>query len=131
MRLPVRGTMLSADAAQSDAGTESARQAADLDKPLRKRVIAALRTVRDPEIPVNIYDLGLIYQLDVSDAGEVHVRMTLTTPACPVAQAMPGRVETRLRTVPGVTAAKVELVWDPPWSRERIPTTVRLELGLL
>lgn len=96
---------------------------------IEQRAIAALRTVHDPEIPINIYDLGLIYDLDVRDPGEVHVRMTLTSPACPVAEALPGQVETALRGVEGVTKATVELVWDPPWSRERMSEAARLQLG--
>ena len=96
---------------------------------LKDAVIAAIRTVYDPEIPVNLYDLGLIYQLDVSTEGAVDVRMTLTSPACPVAGTLPGQVEAKVRGVPGVTAAKVELVWDPPWTRERMSPAARLALG--
>jgi FeS assembly SUF system protein len=99
--------------------------------PLRESVIAALRTIFDPEIPVNIYDLGLIYQLDVERDGKVSIRMTLTAPACPVAETFPGTVESRLHEVPGVTGVRVELVWDPPWTRDRIPEEVKLRLGLL
>lgn len=98
---------------------------------LRENVIAALRTIFDPEIPVNIYDLGLIYDLDVDEQGEVFVRMTLTAPACPVAETFPGVVESRLSEVPGVSGVRVELVWDPPWTRERLPEEVKLRLGLL
>lgn len=98
---------------------------------LRMRVIQALRGIYDPEIPVNIYDLGLIYALDVSENGAVQIRMTLTSPACPVAQEFPETVECAVNSVPGVTEASVELVWDPPWSREMISETALLELGLL
>jgi FeS assembly SUF system protein len=98
---------------------------------LGQRVIAALRTVYDPEIPVNIYDLGLVYELTVQPDGAVHVRMTLTAPGCPVAQTFPGMVEATVRSVPGVADAQVELVWDPPWSRERMSEAARLELGML
>jgi len=97
----------------------------------REAVIDALRGIRDPEIPVNIYDLGLIYSLDIDDDGNVAIRMTLTTPACPVAGAMPGQVECAVRAVPGVRDVRVELVWDPPWSRDRLDDYTRLELGLL
>jgi len=97
---------------------------------LEQRVIAALRTVYDPEIPVNIYDLGLIYALDVSEAGVVRIRMTLTAPGCPVAQTFPGTVEQAVKSVPGVTEARVDLVWDPPWSREKMSEAARLELGM-
>ena len=97
---------------------------------LRKRIIAALRQIHDPEIPVNIYDLGLIYDLDVTAEGHVQVRMTLTSPNCPVAEALPGYVETAIRGLEGVGEVHVELVWDPPWSRERMSEAAQLELGL-
>lgn len=104
----------------------------EIDKAaLRTEVIDALRTVFDPEIPVNIYDLGLIYQLDINDSGVVDVQMTLTAPGCPVAQTFPATVEERLREVAGVTAARVELVWDPPWCQDRMSDEVKLQLGLL
>jgi FeS assembly SUF system protein len=99
--------------------------------PVRENVIAALRTIFDPEIPVNIYDLGLIYDLDLDDEGKVFIRMTLTAPACPVAETFPGTVESRLYEVPGVTDVRVELVWDPPWSREKLSEEAKLQLGLL
>lgn len=98
---------------------------------LRARVEDVLRTVHDPEIPVNIYDLGLIYDLDVTEAGVVEIRMTLTAPSCPVAGAMPDEVATKVRTVEGVTEAKVELVWDPPWDPSRMSEAARLELGFM
>ena len=97
---------------------------------LQDQVIAALKTVYDPEMPVNIYELGLIYGLQVSDAGEVEIRMTLTAPNCPVAGSLPGDVERALRAVAGVTAVKLELVFDPPWSIERMSEGARLALGL-
>ena len=100
-------------------------------KLLNAAVTEALRGIHDPEIPVNIYDLGLIYQLDIDDDGNVDIQMTLTTPACPVAGSMPGQVECAVRAVPGVRAVKVELVWDPPWTRDRLDMFTRLELGLL
>lgn len=98
---------------------------------LKDRVVQALRAVYDPEIPVNIYDLGLVYELDVSDAGVVNIRMTLTAPGCPVAQTFPGTVEQAVKNVPGVTDARVDLVWDPPWSREMMSEAARLELGMI
>lgn len=98
---------------------------------LHDRVVAALRTVFDPEIPVNVYDLGLIYGLEVSDSGAVAVRMTLTAPACPVAGTMPGLVESAVRRADGVTDVHVELVWDPPWSKDRMSDEAKLQLGLL
>jgi FeS assembly SUF system protein len=98
---------------------------------VRERVIAALKQIFDPELPVNIYDLGLIYAVDVDDAGVVQVKMTLTTPGCPVAQTFPGEVENTVRQVEGVTAAQVELVWDPPWCADNLSMEVKLQLGLL
>ncbi len=97
---------------------------------LKEQVIAAMRNVYDPEIPVNIYDLGLIYDLDVDEQGVVDVAMTLTAPGCPVAQTFPGTVEAEIKKVPGVTAAHVELVWDPPWCQDRMSEEAKLELGL-
>lgn len=97
---------------------------------LRTRVIAKLRTIFDPEIPLNIYDLGLIYELDVQESGEVFVRMTLTTPNCPVAEGFPDIVQTALWLVDGVTDVTVELVWEPPWTSERMTEAARLQLGL-
>lgn len=98
---------------------------------LRERVIEALRQIHDPEIPVNIYDLGLIYGLDIDDMGRVEIRMTLTAPGCPVAQTFPALVEDTVESVQGVSRAQVELVWDPPWDKRRMSEAVRLQLGLL
>jgi FeS assembly SUF system protein len=103
---------------------------AELVRDMEEQVVAALRTCFDPEIPVNIYELGLIYKIDVSPAGEVKVRMTLTSPACPVAGSLPGEVEAKIRAIAGVLAAKVELVWDPPWDKDRMSEAARLELGI-
>jgi FeS assembly SUF system protein len=86
--------------------------------------------VFDPEIPVNIYDLGLVYRCDVHESGSVEVDMTLTAPGCPVAQTFPATVEAAIRRVSGVTAARVEVVWDPPWSTDRMTDAAKLELGL-
>ena len=94
-------------------------------------VIAALKDIFDPEIPVNIYDLGLIYGVDVDAEGGVVVTMTLTTPHCPVAESMPGEVELRVGAVPGVRDAEVNLVWDPPWDPAKMSDEARLELGML
>jgi FeS assembly SUF system protein len=94
-------------------------------------VIAALKEIYDPEIPVNIYDLGLIYGVDVTDDGGVIVTMTLTTPHCPVAESMPGEVELRVGAVPGVRDAEVNLVWDPPWDMASMSDEAKLELGML
>jgi FeS assembly SUF system protein len=94
-------------------------------------VITALKEIFDPEIPVNIYDLGLIYGVDVSDDAHVMVTMTLTTPHCPVAESMPGEVELRVSAVPGVREAEVALVWDPPWDPQKMSDEAKLELGML
>ena len=97
---------------------------------LKDQVTAALRKVYDPEMPVNIYDLGLIYGLDVDGTGRVSVRMTLTAPNCPVAGSLPASVEQAIRAVPGVTEVKLELTFDPPWSKERMSEAAMLALGL-
>lgn len=94
-------------------------------------IIDALKDIFDPEIPVNIYDLGLIYNVEVTDAGHAVVTMTLTTPHCPVAESMPGEVELRVGAVPGVGHAEVNLVWDPPWDPAKMSDEARLELGML
>jgi FeS assembly SUF system protein len=94
-------------------------------------VVAALKEIYDPEIPVNIYDLGLIYGVDVTDDGHAAVTMTLTTPHCPVAESMPAEVELRVGSVPGVGHAEVNLVWDPPWDPGKMSDEAKLELGML
>ncbi len=94
-------------------------------------VIEALKDIFDPEIPVNIYDLGLIYGVDVTGDGHVVVTMTLTTPHCPVAESMPGEVEMRVGAVPGVGDVEVNLVWDPPWDPQKMSDEAKLELGML
>lgn len=100
-------------------------------KLLEGKVIEALRQVYDPEIPVNIYELGLIYDIAVSPDNSVHVKMTLTAPACPVAGSLPGEVEQRIAAIPEVKSATVELVWDPPWSRDRMSEAALLQLGMM
>ncbi|MGE5646094.1 MAG: SUF system Fe-S cluster assembly protein [Acidobacteriota bacterium] len=99
-------------------------------KDLKDRVIAALKTCYDPEIPVDIYELGLIYGLDIDEAGNVSVRMTLTAPACPVAGTLPGEVQRKVQAVEGVKEARVELVWDPPWNRDRMSQAALIQLGM-
>lgn len=94
-------------------------------------VIAALKEIYDPEIPVNIYDLGLIYGVEITDEADAIVTMTLTTPHCPVAESMPGEVELRAASVPGIRDAEVNLVWDPPWGPDKMSDEARLELGML
>src|SRR5437667_6445134 len=101
----------------------------DPDASLEERVVNTLRTVYDPEIPVDIYELGLVYDLNVDPSGAVSIRMTLTSPGCPVAGSLPGEVESKVKAVPGVTSAKVELVWEPPWDQNRMSESARLQLG--
>ena len=96
---------------------------------LDDRIIAALREVYDPEIPVNIYDLGLIYRIDCDELGVVEIDMTLTAPGCPVAQTFPGTVEAAVQNVEGVATAEVDLVWEPPWTPDRMSEAAKLELG--
>jgi len=98
---------------------------------LYEAVIAAIKDIYDPEIPVNIYDLGLIYDVEITPENHALVKMTLTTPNCPVAESMPGEVELRVGAVPGVGHAEVELVWDPPWDPQRMTDEAKLELGML
>jgi FeS assembly SUF system protein len=98
---------------------------------LRDRVIDAIRNCYDPEIPVNIWELGLIYRVDVDGEGNVDVEMTLTSPACPVAGSLPGEVEDRVRGVAGVGDVRLELVWDPPWDQDMMSDAAKLELGFM
>jgi FeS assembly SUF system protein len=107
------------------------RPEGDDDPELMEPVLEALKTVRDPEIPVNLVDLGLIYELLVRKGGIVFVEMTLTTPACPVAQSMPKEVEDTIAAVPGVNEVRVKLVWSPPWDRDMMSEEAKLELGLM
>lgn len=100
------------------------------DEVLTESVITALKTVFDPEIPVNIYDLGLIYNIAISEDSHVHLQMTLTSPGCPVAQTFPGTVEQAVNQVEGISDCTVELVWEPPWTQERMSEVARLELGI-
>ncbi len=97
---------------------------------LCERIVTALKTVFDPEIPVNIYDLGLIYDIDVINGGDVEVKMTLTAPACPVAGMLVQEIAEKVGRVPGVAKSHVELVWDPPWTQDRMTEAAKLELGL-
>jgi FeS assembly SUF system protein len=98
---------------------------------LEDRVVEALKKVYDPEIPVSIYELGLVYEVTIDAAGKVDIKMTLTSPNCPEAQALPPEVEQRVKDVSGVSEASVEIVWEPAWSPERMSEAARLELGML
>ena len=111
--------------AEGDGAPDGTGEGESLDD----RIVAALREVYDPEIPVNIYDLGLIYRIDCDDMGVVEIDMTLTAPGCPVAQTFPGTVEAAVQNVEGVAGAEVELVWEPPWTPDRMSEAAKLELG--
>ncbi|WP_417452165.1 SUF system Fe-S cluster assembly protein [Kordiimonas sp.] len=127
--------------AAEDATTEAGESAESNSKPasdapsskeeLEANIVAALQEIYDPEIPVNIYELGLIYGVDIDDDRRVRVTMTLTTPHCPVAESMPGEVELKVNTVPGVNGCDVALVWEPAWDMSKMTDEARLELGLL
>ncbi|MFL6846408.1 MAG: SUF system Fe-S cluster assembly protein [Allosphingosinicella sp.] len=104
---------------------------AEPDGDLYEAVIEALKEIYDPEIPVNIYDLGLIYDVEITPEHHARVKMTLTSPHCPVAESMPGEVELRVGAVPGIGDAEVELVWDPPWDPQKMSDEAKLELGML
>ncbi|OUR70938.1 SUF system Fe-S cluster assembly protein [Methylophaga sp. 41_12_T18] len=97
---------------------------------LKEDVIEMLKTIFDPEIPVNIYELGLIYDIKISDSGNVSIDMTLTAPGCPVAQTFPGEIEEKVDTVPGVKKTNVELVWEPPWTKDQMSEAAQLQLGM-
>jgi FeS assembly SUF system protein len=98
---------------------------------LEEKIIQALKSCYDPEIPVNIFELGLIYEIGIDDEANVEIKMTLTSPACPVAGSLPGEVESRVRAVPEVNDVKVKLVWNPPWDKDMMSDAAKLELGLL
>lgn len=97
---------------------------------VKENIIEALHKCFDPEIPVNIYELGLIYDITVAPTGSVEIRMTLTSPGCPVAGSLPGDVQRRVLPLEGVTACKVDVVWDPPWTTERMSEAAKLQLGI-
>ena len=103
---------------------------ADPREALRQRVIAQIQTCYDPEIPVDIWELGLIYEVAVREGGEVGVRMTLTSPMCPVAEILPPEVEAKIRTVEGVSDGRLDLVWEPPWNPDMMSEAAKLELGM-
>ena len=119
---PIRHTSWTPDGEIAAGQTEA--------KPTEEALIAAVATVYDPEIPVNIYELGLIYTIDIQDDGRVKVEMTLTAPACPSAQELPLQVQEAIMSVPGVTDCEVETVWDPPWDPSRMTEEARLQLNM-
>lgn len=120
-----------ADPATTTAAPPSASQASPQQKEWEQKIIKALRKVFDPEIPVNLYDLGLIYAIDIAPSNDVKIRMTLTAPGCPVAGSLVTQVRENVAAVPGVSSVQVELVWEPPWNREMMSEAARLELGML
>ena len=117
--------------AATDAQTTEAKAQTPRQRDIQRKVEGVLRTIYDPEIPVNIYDLGLIYEVKVDETDAVHVKMTLTAPACPVAGSLPGEVEAKIEGIPEVRTAEVVLVWDPPWSKDRMSESAMLDLGFL
>ena len=119
-----------ADAAPTEQRTAGLVRDADRTAALEPAILAAIRTVFDPEIPVNIYDLGLIYEILVDASNVAGVRMTLTAPACPAAQWLPQQVETKVKAVEGVADALVDVVFDPPWTRDRMSEAAKLQLGM-
>jgi len=120
-------TEMNESKATADAET-SAETTAPQD--LESKVVEVLRTCYDPEIPVNIHELGLVYGIDVDPSGAVSIRMTLTSPACPVAGSLPPEVENKVAKIEGVSSAKVEVVWDPPWTPDMMTDAARLQLGM-
>lgn len=121
----------STDTNDADTAATVSDETSPADNDLKDRIIAVLKQIYDPEIPVNIYELGLIYDVAVDDAHNVNITMTLTTPHCPVAEAMPNEVATKVRSVEDVNDVDVNMVWDPPWDMSRMSDEARLELGLL
>ena len=128
-------TVITPDADQDSVETESELETGPQvtgggDPELRSRVITALKEIYDPEIPLNIYDLGLIYRIDINPDTNTSIDMTLTSPNCPVAESLPGEVENAAKAVDGIGDVQLELVWDPPWDMDRLGEAARLELGL-
>ena len=120
------GEGVEAAGSRQEKAAESSSNAPDLEA----SIVEVLRTCFDPEIPVNIYELGLIYGIDIDQSGGVKIKMTLTSPGCPVAGSLPGEVEQKVQAVPGVTNATVELVWDPPWCMDLMSEAAKLQLGM-
>jgi FeS assembly SUF system protein len=115
---------------ESDPSPPAEPLTAEQTEALREQIVGALCTCFDPEIPVNIYELGLIYDIDIQPTGAVHIRMTLTSPGCPVAGSLPPEVRAKVQGVPGVSSAQVDVVWDPPWKPERMSEAAKLQLGI-
>jgi FeS assembly SUF system protein len=115
--------------AASSAPPPSAETPAGRDA-IQEGIVEVLKTVFDPEIPVNIYEMGLVYDIGIEPNGEVEIRMTLTSPACPVAGSLPAEVQTKIEQVPGVTATRIDLVWEPAWEPSRMSEAARLQLGM-
>ena len=128
--LPVIQHAAAAPASPATMQTAGMTTDAERAAALKPRIIEALSTVFDPEIPVNIYELGLIYDIIVDASSAVGIRMTLTAPACPAAQSLPVEVKNKVAQVPGVTAVKVDIVWEPPWDRDRMSDVAKLQLGM-
>lgn len=125
--VPIDDSQPEAAAAASPTGQADS----DVEKTLEEKVIDALREIFDPEIPVNIYELGLIYNVDVNEDRNVIIKMTLTSPACPVAESLPGEVRARVSRLREVTECEVELVWEPQWSPDQMSEAAKLKLGML
>lgn len=121
------------DGSQTDAPAEGAPliQPSSTEHPLYESIVEACKSVHDPEIPVNIYDLGLIYRISIDDEANVDVDMTLTAPGCPVAGEMPGWVADAIEPLPGIKTVNVEMVWEPPWGLDRLSDEAKLELGFM
>ncbi|PYQ11727.1 MAG: SUF system Fe-S cluster assembly protein [Acidobacteria bacterium] len=119
------------DTTQNDRPGQDSSPGVSPNQDLEKQVVDALRTCYDPEIPVNIYELGLIYNVDIQPGGAVNIRMTLTSPMCPVAESLPPEVETKIRSIPDVSSAKVEVVWDPPWTPAMMSEAAKLQLNMM
>jgi FeS assembly SUF system protein len=119
-----------AEDASPPEATAAAELGPDQIQELEEKIVSELCTCFDPEIPVNIYELGLIYHIDVGPNGKVGIKMTLTSPACPAAGSLPGEVRNKVANVPGVSAASVDVVWDPPWDKDRMSEAAKLQLGL-
>ena len=119
-----------ADPIQDAPPQEAAAATAGNTSDVENAIVEALKSIYDPEIPVNIYELGLIYDVDLQENGAVHIKMTLTSPACPVAGSLPPEVEIKVQSVPGVTSAEIEVVWDPVWNPSMMSEAARLQLGM-